>query len=260
MQRGDKKEQKRQILFVIYELVSRETKRKYARSRLGILWSILNPLLSMAVLSMIFSTIFRKSIENYPIYYLTGFLIWNMFTLATNTAMTALVDNKALLIKVKLPMQIFPASRVLTALVHLGYSLIAYGVMLAVFRVEPSFSMLFLPVVLFFLFLFSLGISYALSVIYVFFGDIKHLYSVAVTLWMYCSAVFYPIDAIDPFLRTIVEYNPVYHFIASARDCMMYQDVPDVSQILWLVFWGIGTYVAGSLIFKKMKHKVMQTI
>lgn len=94
MTKKERREQRKQYLFVIHELVSRETKRKYARSKLGILWSVLNPLLSMAVLSMIFSTIFKRSIENYPIYYLTGFIIWNMFTLSTNTAMTALVDNK----------------------------------------------------------------------------------------------------------------------------------------------------------------------
>ena len=93
----------------------------------------------MAVISMIFSTIFKRSIENFPIYYLTGFIIWNMFTLSTNTAMTALVDNKQLLIKVKLPMLIFPISRVLTALVNLGYSMVAYVVMLIVFPVAVCF-------------------------------------------------------------------------------------------------------------------------
>ena len=81
----------RQSFFVIQELVAREIRRKYSRSKLGIIWSVLNPLLSMAVLSLIFSTMFRKSIENYPVYYLTGFLIWNFFTTATNTAMTCLL-------------------------------------------------------------------------------------------------------------------------------------------------------------------------
>lgn len=260
MTKKHKREQRKQYLLVIHELVSRETKRKYARSKLGILWSVLNPLLSMAVLSMIFSTIFKRSIENYPIYYLTGFIIWNMFTLSTNTAMTALVDNKQLLIKVKLPMLIFPISRVLTALVNLGYSLVAYAVMLVVFRVQFSWKMLFLPVVVFFLLLFSLGISYILSVAYVFFGDIKHLYSVITTLWMYCSAIFYPVDAIDPVLKMIVEHNPVYNFIACARDCMMYQQLPNMLEGTQLVVWGIGMYLVGILVFNKFKNKIMQVI
>ena len=106
------------LYFVTGQLVAREMKRKYSRSRLGILWSVLNPLLSMAVLSMIFSTMFRKSIEDYPVYYLTGLLIWSFFTAATNTAMTALADNQALLLQVRLPRSVFPLSRVVTAFVN----------------------------------------------------------------------------------------------------------------------------------------------
>ena len=99
--RKKRSETGKQRMFVIKQLVSREIKRKYARSYLGIVWSVLNPLLSMAVLSMIFSTMFRRSIENFPIYYLTGMIIWQMFSTSTTTAMTALEDNKQLLLKVK---------------------------------------------------------------------------------------------------------------------------------------------------------------
>lgn len=150
-----KKEQRKQYFFVIRELTSRETKRKYSRSYLGILWSVLNPLLSMAVLSLIFTQIFARSIENYPIYYLSGYILWHMFTGATNAAMTTLVDNKMLLIKVKLPMEVFVLARVYTALVNLGYSFIAYIIMLFVFRISFKWEMLFLPVVILFLVLFG---------------------------------------------------------------------------------------------------------
>ena len=116
---------RKQSYFVIQELVSRELKRKYSRSRLGILWSVLSPLLSMAVLSLVFSAMFRKSIENYPVYYLTGFILWNFFTTATNTAMTALADNQTLILQVKFPREVFPFARVYTAFVNFLYSLIA---------------------------------------------------------------------------------------------------------------------------------------
>ena len=93
--------------FVIAQLTSRELKRKYARSYLGVVWSVLNPLLSMAVLSLIFSRLFRRSIDNYPIYYLTGYILWQTFTGATIAAMTTLADNKMLLLRVKFPMDLF---------------------------------------------------------------------------------------------------------------------------------------------------------
>ena len=110
----------RQYTFVIRELTAREIKRKYARSSLGIIWSVLSPLLFMVVLSLVFSTMFKRSIENYPIYYLTGQILWTMYGGATNASMTALTDNKSLLIKAKLPKQVFILSRIYTSLVNFG--------------------------------------------------------------------------------------------------------------------------------------------
>ena len=204
----------KQYGFVVRELVSREIKRKYARSYLGILWSVLNPLLMMIVMSAIFSTMFRRSIENYPIYYLTGNIIFQLFSTATNTTMTCLVDNKQMLIKVKFPMQIFPLSRSVTALVNFGYSCIAYAAILIFFRIPLSVTMLFFPVIVAAAFLFALGVSYILSVAYVFFGDIKHLYSVFLTLLMYCSAIFYPVESITGWMQNFITMNPVYNYIA----------------------------------------------
>ena len=127
------KEELKQYYFVIKQLVDREIKRKYARSFLGVIWSVLNPLMTMAVMSMIFSTIFKRTIENYPIYYLTGTIFWQLFSGATNSAMTALVDNRTLLLKVKLPKQTFVLARIYTALTNFGYTCVAYVLMLVKF-------------------------------------------------------------------------------------------------------------------------------
>lgn len=104
---------------------------------------------------------------------------------------------------------------------NLGYSLVAYGVMLVVFQVPLRWTLAYLPVVVACLFLFALGISYLLSAAYVFFGDIKHLYSVALTLWMYCSAIFYPADQLSGFIRQVVEANPLYLYIRCLRGAVM---------------------------------------
>ncbi|MEY8283626.1 ABC transporter permease [Lachnospiraceae bacterium 50-23] len=253
-------EQKKQYLFVIKELTGREIKRKYSRSYLGILWSVLNPLLSMAVLSMIFSQIFRQSIENFPIYYLTGYIMWLAFTGATNSAMTTLVDNKTMLIKVKLPMEIFILARVYTALVNFGYSLVAYVVMLLAFHITPKWTMLLFPVVIVFLFLFSLGISYILAVAYVFFGDVQHLYSVLLTLWMYCSAIFYPVERLEGAIRAVIENNPIFNYIDCARKIVMYGQIPDITEFIRIIFWGVGMCVFGYYIFRKHRNDIMQKI
>ena len=255
-----KSERKKQYAFVIKELVSREIKRKYARSSLGIVWSVLNPLLSMAVLAMIFSTIFKRSIENYSIYYLTGNIFWILFTSATNSAMTTLVDNKMLLIKVKLPLQVFPLARCCTALVNFGYSLIAYVIILIFFQVKPNIYMLLIFVYAAGLFMFSIGIGYILSVLYVLFGDIKHLYSVLLTIWMYISALFYPIESTSKVMQEIIVRNPVYNYIACARKCVMYGSLPSVEEWGRLFIWSVGVYIIGKLYFEKMHNKVLQKV
>ena len=253
-------EQKKQYLFVIKELTGREIKRKYSRSYLGILWSVLNPLLSMTVISLIFSQIFKRSIENFPIYYLTGYILWLAFIGATNAAMTTLVDNKTMLIKVKLPMEIFILARVYTALVNFGYSLVAYVVILLVFRITPKWTMLLFPVIVLFLFLFSLGISYILAVAYVFFGDVQHLYSVLLTLWMYCSAIFYPVERLEGAIRAVIENNPIFNYIDCARKIVMYGQIPDITEFIRIIFWGVGMCVFGYYIFRKHRNDIMQKI
>lgn len=253
-------ENRKQYLFVIKELTSREIKRKYSRSKLGIIWSVLNPLLTMAVLSLIFSQIFRRSIENFPIYYLSGYILWQLFTGATNAAMTTLVDNKLMLIKVKFPMEIFILARVYTALVNFGYSLIAYVLMLLVFRVQLTAAIICIPVVVFFIMLFSLGISYILATGYVFFGDVKHLYSVLLTLWMYMSALFYPVDSLKGLVRVCILNNPIYGYVGSMRRIVLDGQIPTTFQFAQMVIWGVVVYFIGHTLFRKNRNAIMQKI
>ena len=252
--------QRKQHVFVIRQLVSREIKRKYARSYLGVLWSVLNPLLNMVVISMIFSQIFRRSIENYPIYFLTGSILWNFFTGATNACMTAIVDNKNLLMKVRYPMSVFILSRAYSALVNLGYSMIAYVTMVFVFQIQITWTALFYPVIIFFLFIFGLGFSYMLATLYVFFGDIKHLYSVILTLWMYCSALFYSAEDLTGNVRVFVENNPIYIFIKSARLVVIQGELPSQSDICKMVVWSLVAFLLGYQVFRMNKNKIMQNI
>lgn len=253
-------ENRKQYIFAIKELTGREIKRKYARSHLGIIWSVLNPLLTMIVMSLIFTTIFKRSIENYPIYYLTGTLIWTLFSTATNSAMTALVDNKTLLIKVKLPKKTFILSRIYTAMVNFGYSLIAYVLMLAVFRIKVNPAMLLLPVDVALILLFAMGIGYILSIAYVFFADIKYLYSVLLQIWMYMSAIFYPYTSLTPAMKNVVGNNPLYLAIAIARECVMEGKVPEPVMWIKLFGWTLASIIAGQLVFWMKENTVMQKI
>lgn len=255
-----------QYWFVIRELTGRELKRRYSRSKLGVIWSVLNPLLTMAVLSAVFTQLFARSIENFPVYYLCGYIIWILFVGATNSAMTALVDNRMMLIKVKFPMQIFILARIYTAFINFLYSLIAFGAILVVFagtekyRIVPGISWFFMPVIVFFVILFSLGLSYILATAYVFFGDVQHLYGVLTTLWMYLSAIFYPVDRLGPFMHKVISFNPIFNYIDGMRCLVFNNTLPPTMEIVRMAVCGVISFLIGRQIFLSQKNKIMQKL
>lgn len=255
---GDRK----QYIFVIRELTSREIKRKYARSFLGVIWSVLNPLLTMLVMTMVFSYMFHREIVNYPIYYLTGSTFWTLFSTATSTAMSALVDNRTLLLKVKLPKQTFVLSRIYTAFVNFGYSCLAFALIIIFFVIKGKLvlnaTLLLLPFDVLFSLLFAMGVGYVLAITYVFFADIKYLYSVFLHLLMYMSALFYPVNRLPNIIAEIIGYNPVYVSIAFARSIILDGKVPETQWWIRLVIYGLGSFLVGYLFFEKNENKVMQ--
>lgn len=252
---------RKQYWFVIKELTVREVKRKYVRSKLGIIWSILSPLLHMAIISLIFSYLFRRSIENFPVYYLCGHLIWHLFSESTSHAMTALVDNRTLLIKVKFPMSVFLISRVLTALVNLCFSLIGFVVILILFRITPSWRMLLIPVIVMLTTAFSMGLSYILATVYAFFADIKHLYgTVIMTLWFYFCALFYPVENLPDVLQEVISYNPIFLYINAMREVVLWGTLPSYMECLKMVVAAAAMFFLGRLIFNKSRNKIMQVL
>jgi len=264
-EKQNKRDHRRQYRNVIRELTSREIKRKYSRSKLGIIWSVLQPLLMMIVMSLIFSQMFQRSIENFPIYYLVGWNVWSLFSTATTTAMTGLVDNKSMLIKVKFPMGIFVISRVNTALVNFLYSLIAFAAIVIFFEIRDPWMIspwiiVILPMVVLCELLFSLGISYILAAAYVFYGDVKHLYSVVTTMWMYLSAIFYPVDLLGKRMEALIRWNPVFDFIDALRQVILYGTLPPYFELLRIAAYAVAVYLIGHAVFTRSKDKIMQKI
>lgn len=250
-------ESKRQYWYVIRELTSREIKRKYARSYLGILWSVLNPLLTMMVLTAVFSTMFRRSIENFPVYYLSGWIVWSLFSEGTKSSMTVLVDNKNLLIKTQFPRIVFVLSRSYTALSNFLFSCIGYAFILALFQMRMSWTWLLFLVALLFELMFVVGLGALLSILYVFFADVKHLYGVFLTLLMYLSAIFYPVDRLPEVMRVLLGYNPVYIFIDFVRQVIMDCSVPPLELWIKMAAWSVSMFVIGIAVFHRKQNDVM---
>lgn len=239
---------------LLNELVIRDLKLKYRRSILGYLWSLLNPLLMMAVMSMVFSYMFRSDIPNYPLYLICGQTLWTFFNESTSMAMHSVMANGSLIRKVYIPKFIFPISRVFSSFVTMSFSLVAILVVILVTGVPLTPTLLLVPVPLLCLLLFSMGIGVMLSALSVYFRDIVHLYGVLTTAWMYLTAIFYPVNALPVEVVGMVENNPMYQYITFFRELVLYGTVPDVSLWLSCIISSIVSMVLGLAIFRKLQR------
>ena len=238
---------------LLSELVSRDLKVKYRRSVLGYLWSLLNPLLMMLVVSAVFSFVFKNSIENYPIYLIIGQIFFGFFSEATTGAMTTLIDSKSLLQKIYIPKYILPLAKVYSSLVHLFYSMLAVIIVLIFTRTPVSFTILLFPIGLLYLLLFCVGISLILSVVAVYFRDTIHLYSVLITVWLYLTPIFYSIDMLSPEMRGIIVLNPMYHFINYFRQIIIWGQVPSLAENGICFLSGATAVLIGTAFFRKQQ-------
>lgn len=237
--------------WLLKELIIRDLKIKYRRSVLGYLWSILNPLMLMGVLSVVFSTMFRFDIPNYPVYLLTGQLLFGFYSEATNMAMTSILGGASLIKKVYLPKYIFPVSRVLSSFTTMLFSLVALVIVMAVTRAEYHITAILLPVVLLYILVFSIGMSLILSVMVVFFRDIQYLYGVFLTALNYLTPIFYPASMLPLWLKELMVFNPMYNFIEMFRKIMLYGQWPTLTEHLICIIFAIGGLVLGVYVFKR---------
>lgn len=240
--------------FLLYNLISREIKVKYRRSILGVLWSVLNPLFTMLVISLVFSQIFRFEIKNFNIYFLTGSVIFSFMSEATTSSLSSILGASALIKKVYIPKYIFPLQKTTFSLVNLGFSLIAVLIVFLFSGIKVSASVLLFPIPIIYCYIFSLGISLALSALTVKFRDIQHLYSVITTMWMYLTPVIYPASSLKGPLLKIMELNPMYYYVTYFREVVMYGTVPDLKFNLICTGFALTSLIIGTLIFKKREN------
>lgn len=240
---------------LLNELVVRDIKVKYKRSVLGILWTLLNPLLTMVVLTIVFSNLFRYDIENFPVYLITGQVMFNFFSESTSMAMGSIIGNSALIKKVYIPKYIFPLSRVLSSFVNLLFALVAVIILMIFMKIKITTAVLFIPLAFIYILVFSIGIGFLLSSINVFFRDTQHLYGVLLTAWMYLTPIFYPVDIIPIKYKWIVELNPLYYMVDYFRQCVLYGNIPSLQLNLICILACSISIIVGLWAFYKNQDK-----
>ncbi|MBR6993640.1 ABC transporter permease [Methanobrevibacter sp.] len=243
--------------FLLKELVKRDLTSKYKDSVLGILWSFFNPLLIMLVFTAIFSMLFGRSIENYPVYFLSGRIIFDFYNAGTKGAMRSIKRNQNLIKKIYVPKYMFSVSTICYEFINFLISfVILFGVMI-ITGASFHWTIIVSIIPMFFLLCLVFGVGLILAVCNTYFTDVGHLYNVFTLLLMYSSALFYPMEIVPPLVQRIFTLNPVYSAISCFRECISYGILPNASTLLYLAAFSLTTLGIGIVLFKIYEKRLV---
>lgn len=241
--------------FLFEELTKRDFKKKYKRTALGILWSVISPFLTFIIQYFVFGYIFNRLDSGFVVYLLTGTLMYTFFSNATTAGMFSMYSNGAILSKVKVPKSLFVLSSNSAATFNFFLTLIVYfGFMLVCgVSIGPHLLLMVYPILC--LIIFNIGMSYVLSTLFVFFKDIQYLYQIFTMLLTYLSAIFYDVKSFPDNLQFIFRINPIYQYISYMRELVMQASVPSFEHHIVCLAFSIGMLMIGLLIHKKTEQK-----
>lgn len=241
--------------FLFKQLVSRDFKSKYKRSVLGMMWSILNPVLMMSVQYYVFSTIFKTNVEYYSVYLLLGIICFNFFSEVCNASLASIVINVGLINKVYVPKYLYPITKSVSALINFGLSMIPLVVVMIWSKVPFSFSMILALFGVAFLIMFATGIGLALASSMVFFRDTQFLWGLFCMILLYVTPIFYTEDILPESMRIIFKTNPMYHILIIIRTAIIHGVSADPVEYIYAGIMSISVLLVGAYIFYKSQDK-----
>jgi ABC-type polysaccharide/polyol phosphate export permease len=247
----------RKYKFLFEELVKRDFKKKYKRTVLGILWSLLSPLLTLLVMRIVFTEFFGRTTNHYTTYLFAGTLVFSYFSDATNQGMSSLVDNAGIFTKVNVPKYLFLLSKNVSSLINFGLTFLVFlgFCLLDGIAFHWKFLLLVYPIVC--LVFFNIGVGSILSALYVFFKDIQYLYSIFTLMLMYLSAIFYNINAYEPTVQKLFLLNPIYVYISYFRTIVINNAIPDLVTHLLSFGYAFAVLLIGARMYKKHNQKFL---
>ena len=243
--------------FLFEELVKRDFKKKYKRTVLGVGWSMLAPLLMLLVMKLVFENFFGRNVNHYTTYLFCGLLTFNWFSESTNSGMRSLFGNASIFTKVNIPKYLFLLSVNIQVLINFTLTLAVFFIFCAIDHVQFSWRFLLLAYPVSTMLVFNIGVGMVLSALFVFFRDIDYLWTVALQLLMYGSAIFYTLDGLGSDVQTLFSFNPVYRHIAYFRQIVLDATVPSAGTHLVLAAFAAAALLAGSFMYKRYNTKFL---
>ena len=249
---------KRRSLIIL--LAFNDVKARYRSSILGFLWSFLEPLLMLGVLYLVFTNIFKNSIENYPIYLLLGLVIWYMFSRATSMGQTSLLDKAGIIQKIYFRRELVVLSACLTSLIMMCFEFVAFAFFAIVFHFIPPSTILLLPLLIIDLFVLTFGISLILSVLTVYFRDIKFVWHIALQIGFFITPIFYHLEVFSEPIKRVLELNPMVSIVDTAHKIAIYGTLPTLEESLHIVISTLIIFLIGYAVFKSKDKRLVEKI
>jgi lipopolysaccharide transport system permease protein len=242
--------------FLLKQIIKKNFTSKYKDSFIGVLWSFLNPLIEMALLTAIFSAVFARSIENFPVYFLTGRIVINFFNSGTKIAMNSIKANRSIFNKIFVPRYVFALGGICSEFLNFLMSIIVL-IAIMILTQAPFYPMALLSVIpIGVLFMLITGIGLMLAIVCTKFSDIAYLYKIFTSLLVYACAIFYPITSVHQPMRGYMELNPVYGIIAQFRSFVMQGQMPSTKLMFTTFVFSLIIFIIGVLIFRKYQNRI----
>ena len=245
---------------ILFNFAISDLKIRYRNSVLGLVWSLIEPLLMLGVLFFVFSTMFKFEIENFPIYLLLGIICYNFFKNGTTFALNSLTNRSALMTQIYFPRSIPGLSSGFTAAIMLVLELVVLGIFMVVLQFTPPITILILPLILALQFLLVLGIALPLSVLNVKFKDTEFIWMVIVHAGFFLTPIFYQFNMLPDYVQSILQFSPVVQIVTMSHHVVLYGILPPVNSILYAVFSISVITGIGYVIFRKYQGRIVEEV
>ena len=245
---------------LLKNLVSRDFKTRYKRSYLGILWSLLNPLLIIIVYTLAFDYIMKIRVKDFPMFFMCAYLPWSYLMASLTLSLASLSDSGYLIKAVYFPREILPLSIVLSCLLHFLITFIFVFPILMMFGYFPRWAVLSLPVIIVLQSLFTFGLCLFLSSIHVFFRDTRYILDVLLTIWFWLTPIVYPISLIPDQFLFFYKLNPMTIFVTAYREILLTGELPGSTYWIAILIVTSASLLLGYLPFLKVRKRLAEEI
>ena len=249
-------------LYLVQNLVLKDFRIRYRNMSLGVLWSLLNPLVMMGVLTFVFTQIslFRSPIKHFPLFVLCGMVPFNFFTIAWLSGTTSIIDNAGLIKRVPVPREVIPITTVLACCIHLLVQIVLLLVVALFSNQKVNVYWLWLPVLWALEIVFVCGLAMASASINVFIRDTRYIVESASLVLFWLVPIFYSSDIIPERYRFIIDINPVATVVVSLRRVLLNAQPIEALTLYKLMAVSFSVFTMGLLLFRRMKPRFYEHI